>query len=138
MTRCLGSFALANKIAALDVGERRIGVAISLDGKIALPQNPIMRKNRNQAAKDVSRFLKEWGIERLVVGIPQGSSKEVMEKKIKHFVGLLDFDGDVEYVDEDFTSYEAKEVTKGVMRHKKDGRLDSIAAQKILERYLDR
>ena len=129
---------MANRIAALDVGERRIGVAISLDSKIALPQNPIMRKNRNQAAKDVSRFLKEWEIERLVVGIPQGSSKEVMEKKIKHFVGLLDFDGEVEYVDEDFTSYEAKEATKGVMRHKKDGRLDSIAAQKILERYLAR
>ena len=72
------------------------------------------------------------------MGIPQGSSKEVMEKKIKHFVELLDFDKDVEYVDEDFTSYEAKEVTKGVMRHKKDGRLDSIAAQKILERYLAR
>ncbi len=134
----MGSFALANKIAALDVGERRIGVALSLDGKIALPQNPIMRKNRNQAAKDVSDFLKEWGIERLVVGLPQGSSKEVMEKKIKHFVGLVDFDGEIEYVDEDFTSHEAKEATKGVMRHKKDGRLDSIAAQKILERYLAR
>ncbi len=127
---------MANKIAALDVGERRIGMAMSLDGKIALPQNPILRKNRNQAAKDVSDFLKEWGIERLVVGIPQGSSKEIMEKKIKHFVGLVDFDGEIEYVDEDFTSYEAKEATKGVMRHKKDGKLDSVAAQKILERYL--
>ena len=96
------------------------------------------RKNRNQAAKDVSDFLKEWGIERLVIGLPQGSSKEVMEKKIKHFVGLVDFDGEIEYVDKDFTSHEAKEATKGVMRHKKDGRLDSIAAQKILERYLAR
>jgi len=128
---------LANKIAAIDVGLRRIGTAISPDGKIALPQNPILRKNREQAARDVSSFLKEWGIDTLVVGIPDGSSREEMEKRIRHFVSLLDFDGDVVYVDEGFTSHEAKEATKGVMRHKKDGRLDSIAAAKILERWLD-
>ncbi len=128
---------MANKIAAIDVGLRRIGTAISPDGKIALPQNPILRKNREQAARDVSSFLKEWGIDTLVVGIPDGSSREEMEKRIRHFVSLLDFDGDVVYVDEGFTSHEAKEATKGVMRHKKDGRLDSIAAAKILERWLD-
>ena len=119
------------------MGLRRIGTAISPDGKIALPQNPILRKNREQAARDVSSFLKEWGIDTLVVGIPDGSSREEMEKRIRHFVSLLDFDGDVVYVDEGFTSHEAKEATKGVMRHKKDGRLDSIAAAKILERWLD-
>ena len=124
-------------MAAIDVGLRRIGTAICLDGKVALPQNPILRKNREQAAKEVSDFLKEWQIDTLVVGIPQdGSSKEEMERRIAHFVGLLDFDGKIEYIDEGFTSFEAKEATKGVMRHKKDGRLDSVAAQKILERWL--
>jgi putative Holliday junction resolvase len=124
-------------VAAIDVGLRRIGTAICLDGKIALPQNPILRKNREQAAKEVSDFLKEWQIDTLVVGIPQdGSSKEEMERRIAHFVGLLDFGGKIEYIDEGFTSFEAKEATKGVMRHKKDGRLDSVAAQKILERWL--
>ena len=118
------------------MGLRRIGVAISLDGKIALPQNPILRKNRNQAAREVSEFLRDWQIDTLVVGIPDGSSKEEMSKRIRHFVELLDFEGEVEYIDEGFTSHEAKEATKGVMRHKKDGRLDSIAAQKILERWL--
>jgi len=128
---------LANRVAAIDVGLRRIGTAISPDGKIAIPQNPILRKNRNQAANDVSRFLQEWGIETLVVGIPDGSSHQEMKKRIEHFVSLLDFDGEVVYVDEGFTSHEAKEATKGIMRHKKDGRLDSIAAAKILERWLD-
>lgn len=128
---------MASRVAAIDVGLKRIGVAISLDGKITLPQNPILRKNREQAARDVSKFLQEWQIDTLVVGIPQGgSSQEEMERRIKHFVGLLDFDGKIDYIDEGFTSYEAKEATKGIMRHKKDGRLDSIAAQKILERWL--
>ncbi len=127
---------MASRVAALDVGLKRIGVAISLDGKIALPQTPIFRKNREQAAREVSEFLHQWQIEKLIVGIPDGSSKEEMSRRIRHFVSLLDFDGEVFYVDEGFTSHEAKEATKGVMKHKKDGRLDSIAAQKILERWL--
>ena len=127
---------MANRIAAIDVGLRRIGTAISLDGTIALPQNPILRKNREQAARDVSAFLREWQIDTLVVGIPDGSSKEEMERRIRHFVSLLDFAGKIEYIDEGFTSFEAKEATKGVMKHRRDGKLDSIAAQKILERWL--
>lgn len=132
----MGSFALANRIAAIDVGLKRIGTAICLDGKIVLPQNPILRKSRNQAACDVSSFLREWNIDTLIVGIPDGSSKEEMQRRIAHFVSLLDFDGVVEFVDEGFTSHEAKEATKGVIKHKKDGKIDSIAAQKILERWL--
>ena len=136
LIECLGSFVLANRVAALDIGLKRIGIAISLDGKIALPQKPILRKNRNQAAREVSEFLQEWNINTLVVGIPDGSSQKQMQKRIKHFVSLLDFKGKVDFIDEGFTSYEAKESTKGVFRHQKDGKLDSIAAQKILERWL--
>ena len=33
---------------------------------------------------------------------------------------------------------EAKELTKGVFRHQKDGKIDSIAAKIILERYLEK
>ena len=127
---------MANRVAAIDVGLKRIGTAISLDGKVVLPQNPIIRKNRDQAAKEVREFLKEWQIDTLIVGIPDGSSKEEMSRRIRHFVSLIDFDGEIEYIDEGFTSFEAKEATKGVMKHKKDGRLDSIAAAKILERWL--
>ncbi|BAF69996.1 Holliday junction resolvase RuvX [Nitratiruptor sp. SB155-2] len=127
---------MASRIAAIDVGLKRIGTAICLDGKIVLPQTPIIRKNRNQAARDVSSFLREWNIDTLVVGIPDGTSKEEMQRRIAHFVSLLDFDGVVEFVDEGFTSHEAKEATKGVIKHKKDGKIDSIAAQKILERWL--
>ena len=125
-------------IAALDIGLKRIGLAISPDRKIVLPQNAIIRKNRNQAAKDVNKFLNEWSVDTLVVGVPiGGSSEEVMKKKIEHFINLLDFKGEVFYIDESFTSYEAKEMTKGQFRHKKDGKIDSIAAKLILERFLE-
>jgi len=125
------------KLASIDVGLKRIGTAICLDGKIVLPQNAVLRKNRNQAARDVNTFLKEWEIEQLIVGLPKGgSSEEEMERRIKHFVSLLELEIPVVYVDEQGSSFEAKELTMGDFKHKKDGRLDSVAAKIILERYL--
>jgi len=125
------------KLASIDVGLKRIGMAICLDGSIVLPQNAILRKNRNQAARDINTFLKEWEIEKLIVGLPKGgSSEEEMERRIKHFVSLLDLKIPVDYQDEQGTSFEAKELTMGDFKHKKDGRLDSVAAKIILERYL--
>jgi len=125
------------KLASIDVGLKRIGVAICLDEHIVLPQNAILRKNRNQAAKEINSFLKEWDIEKLIVGLPKGgSSEEEMERRIKHFVSLLKLDIPIDYQDEQGSSFEAKELTMGTFKHTKDGRLDSIAAKIILERHL--
>jgi putative Holliday junction resolvase len=123
--------------ASIDVGLKRIGVAICLDDSIVFPQDAILRKNRNQAAQEVKDFLKEWEIERLVVGLPKGGSSEAeMERRIKHFVALLALEIEVVYQDEQGSSLEAKELTQGVFRHKRDGKIDSIAAKIILERWL--
>ncbi len=126
------------KLASIDVGLKRIGVAICLDGKIVIPQNAILRRNRNQAAKDVKNFLEEWDIEKLIVGLPKDAeSSEEMERRIKHFVSLLDLEIEVAYQDEQSSSIEAKELTMGLFKHKKDGKIDSIAAKIILERWLE-
>lgn len=126
------------KIASIDIGLKRIGVALCLSLDIVTPQEAILRKNRDQAARDVDAFLNEWDIELLVVGLPKGgSSSEEMERRIKHFVGLLHFSGEVAYQDEYGSSNEAKEMMQGVIRQKRDGRIDSMAAKVILERYLD-
>ncbi|TNF44069.1 MAG: Holliday junction resolvase RuvX [Epsilonproteobacteria bacterium] len=125
------------KLASIDVGLKRIGVAICLDGSIVMPQNAILRKNRNQAARDVKTFLEEWEIDKLIVGLPKDAeSSEEMERRIKHFVSLLDLQIEVEYQDEQSSSIEAKELTMGVFKHKKDGKVDSIAAKIILERWI--
>ena len=124
-------------IAAIDVGLKRIGTALSPDGKIVMAQNPIERKNREQAARDVDDFLKRWEVKKLVVGVPKGgSSEEEMRRRIGHFVGLLAFDGEIVFVDESFSSKEAAEMMRGITRQRRDGRLDSVAAQIILERYI--
>ena len=124
-------------IIALDIGLKRIGVAYSPDAKTAVPLKAVLRKNRNQAASEVRALLKEWQAERVVVGVPLGGSSEAeMKRRIAHFMQLVDFDGEVCYVDESGTSKEAEELIKGEMRHIKDGRIDSIAAMLILQRYL--
>jgi putative Holliday junction resolvase len=126
-------------IAALDVGLKRIGVAISPDGRTVLPQPAIERRGRKQAAKEVSDLLREWGVDLLVVGLPRGgSSEEEMERRIRHFVTLLELPASTEihYQDEAGSSEEAKERMRGAIRQKRDGRIDSLAAQIILERWL--
>ncbi|MDY0320324.1 MAG: Holliday junction resolvase RuvX [Arcobacteraceae bacterium] len=122
------------KLCAIDVGLKRIGVATSVYADIVTPQEPILRKNRDQAANDVDKFLSDNGIDKLIVGYPTSSLD--MQNRIKHFVGLLKFDGDKVFVEEDMSSIEAEEQTKGIIKHKRDGKIDSIAASIILKRYL--
>lgn len=128
---------MSETIIAIDVGLKRIGVAISPDSKIALPSTPILRKNRNQAANEISQILKTKNAKILVVGIPKGgSSEEEMSRRIRHFVSLLEFDGEICYIDESFSSFEADELREFSTR-KKDGKLDSLSAMIILQRYLE-
>ncbi|CZE47152.1 Holliday junction resolvase RuvX [Campylobacter geochelonis] len=123
-------------IVAIDIGLKRIGVAIGYENGVVMPQNAILRKNRNQAATAVDAVLSEFGANKLVVGVPLGGSSEgEMRRRVEHFVGLLEFGGEVCYIDESFSSVEAGEF--GVANHKKkDGKLDSLAAMVILKRYL--
>lgn len=122
------------KLASIDIGLKRIGVAICLSSNIVTPQTAILRKNRNQAANDINVFLKEWEIEKLIVGFP--SASEDMQKRIEHFVSLLDLDIPYEFQEENMSSIEAEDLMKGKIKYKRDGRVDSLAAKIILERYL--
>ena len=122
------------KLAAIDVGLKRIGVAICLTSNIVTPQPAIIRKNRNQAATDVNAFLKEWEIDKLIVGFP--SSSEDSQNRIKHFVNLLELKIPFEFQEENMSSIEAEDLIKGEIKYKRDGRIDSLAAKIILERYL--
>ncbi len=124
------------KLGCIDIGLKRIGVAISLTGDIVTPQNAILRKNRNQASNDVNAFLKEWEIEKLIVGFPSASLD--MQKRVKHFVNLLELEIPYEFQEENMSSIEAEELMKGDIKYKRDGRVDSLAAKIILERYLNR
>ena len=119
---------------ALDLGLKRIGLALYVEN-IAMPLNAILRKNRNQAANEVRKLIEEHQISKLIVGLPKGGASEVeMTKRVQHFISLLEFDGEVTFVDEAYTSKEAQGLGVANSR-KKDGKLDSLAALIMLRGY---
>ena len=125
------------KVIAIDLGLKRIGLAYSADGNIVTPLNAVERKNRNQASAAVKAVIDEWGAEAVVIGIPMGgSSEDEMRRRVAHFMNLVGYEGPLYYQDESDSSLEAEEMMKGQIRHKKDGRIDSLAAKIILERWL--
>ncbi len=125
-------------ILACDVGLKRIGIAVFLNGVI-LPLEAILRHNRNQASRDLSDLLREKNIQVLVVGKPHESYADT-NARIEHFIKLLDFKGEIVFINEDRSSIEAYE-NLGHLGKKnkrlaiKDGRLDSLSACRILECY---
>ena len=125
------------KYLAIDLGLKRIGLAYSAHKDIVTPLPAIIRKNRNQASDEVKIAIKEWEIETVVIGIPLGgSSEDEMRRRIAHFMNLVDFSGEVFYQDEAGSSKEAEALMKGEIKQIRDGRVDSISAMIILQRYL--
>ncbi|GAA7584002.1 Holliday junction resolvase RuvX [Helicobacter pylori] len=125
-------------ILACDVGLKRIGIAVLLNGVI-LPLEAILRRNRNQASRDLSDLLREKNIQVLVVGKPNESYADT-NARIEHFIKLVDFKGEIVFINEDRSSIEAYENLEHLGRKNKrlaikDGRLDSLSACGILERY---
>ena len=124
-------------IIAIDLGLKRIGLALSYGNGLVTPLSAIERKNRNQAANDVKKVLNEYEATTVVIGIPMGSTTEdEMRRRVAHFMNLVEFSGEIAYQDEANSSQEAEELMKGEIRYKRDGRIDSLSAKIILERYL--
>ncbi|OOP95942.1 Holliday junction resolvase RuvX, partial [Helicobacter pylori] len=125
-------------ILACDVGLKRIGIAVLLNSVI-LPLEAILRHNRNQASRDLSDLLRKKDIQVLVVGKPNESYADT-HARIEHFIKLVDFKGEIVFINEDNSSVEAYENLEHLGRKNKrlaikDGRLDSLSACRILERY---
>lgn len=125
------------KYIAIDLGLKRIGLAYAAHKDVVTPLPAVLRKNRNQAAAEVQQAIKNWEADALVVGIPLGgATEEEMRRRIEHFLSLIAFGGEVFYQDEAGSSLEAEEAMKGDIRYVRDGRIDSIAAMIILQRFL--
>jgi putative Holliday junction resolvase len=125
------------KYIAIDLGLKRVGLAYSAHKDIVTPLSAVQRKNRDQAARDVKKVLDEWEVDAVVVGIPMGgSSEDEMRRRIAHFMNLVDFKGKIFYEDESNSSIEAESIMRGEIKQIRDGRIDSISAMIILQRFL--
>jgi len=125
------------KYIAIDLGLKRIGLAYSAHKDLVTPLPAVIRKNRNQASDEVKKAITEWEIDTVIIGIPLGgSSEDEMRRRIEHFMNLVDFKGEVIFQDEAGSSLEAENLMKGEIKYIRDGRIDSISAMIILQRYL--
>lgn len=132
------------RILALDLGARRIGVAVSdRSGTLAQPLCVLQRKNRDADIKAVGRLVREQEAGLLVVGLPRQADDSLTEmgRRMQSFGRRLGrvLEVPVEFVDEWETTVEAQEalLAADASRRKRRQVVDKVAAGLILRRYLD-
>ena len=129
-----------HKIMALDVGTKRIGVALSdYLQVIANPCTCIQREPEQKAIEEITKIAKENRVEKIVVGVPynmDGTLGFQGENCIEFSQILIGFDIILE--DERLTSEEAEERLKSrkVDFRKNKGLVDIESACIILAPYL--
>jgi putative holliday junction resolvase len=130
---------------ALDVGSKRIGVAVAdPTGSFALPVTAIERSNLKADMERIVALAQEYGASELVIGDPVTLSGErgIAAEKIDRFVEQLGrvFSGQIERVDERLTTAQATKtlIAADVSRSKRKIVVDKMAAALILESYLAR
>lgn len=130
-------------ILGLDVGEKRIGVALAAD-LLAIPLTVIERAGEKVDLERVLALAKEHGVKRIVVGIPfslDGSIGKQAER-ILAFIRELSQHTDipVDTWDERLSTVSAERLLldAGMKREKRRARRDAMAAVIILQSYLDR
>jgi len=129
----------------LDVGERRIGVALSdPEGIIATALTVIEVKSEDDALRRIIALAHEHEVERIVVGLPLSldGSLGPQARRVQSFVEALKVRTELPVVtwDERFSTVDAERVLveAGVKREKRKKHVDSVAAAFVLQSYLDR
>ena len=131
------------KILALDVGDRRIGMAISDELGISGQPLPPLTNDKNQW-KELINIIGLHQIQYIVIGMPyrldgqQGPQAEKVRAwadELRQHIHLP-----IEMVDERMTTRTAERVLieGNVRRQKRKQLVDSLAALLILQTYLDR
>jgi putative holliday junction resolvase len=130
------------KLLGLDLGERRIGVAVSDDlGIIASPFRIIDLKRQSLA--DVAALASDMKVDGIVVGLPRGMSGEEGHQARETRAMAAEIEAIVEvpiiFWDERLTSAIADRVLASHGRSSKSrrGERDAIAAAVMLQSYLD-
>lgn len=132
------------RIMALDIGEVRVGIAISDPGeRVASPVTVLPSTEVKACAKPFMRVLEDWEPELLVSGLPYTLSGEEGPQavRIRAFAAEVSKRTGipVEFSDERLSSTEAKRSLreKGMSEREMRGKIDMIAASIFLQSWLD-
>jgi putative holliday junction resolvase len=132
------------RVLALDIGEKRIGVALSdAEGILASPLKIIDVESESEALKDIAALITEYGVQHIIAGLPRsmdGSLGPQSEKTIAFIAKLTPLiKVPLEFRDERLTTVTAQQMLSGKKRGKKGikPRYDAAAAAILLQNYLD-
>jgi len=135
---------LMTRILGLDYGTRRVGAALSDPGRtIAFPVEVYERRGPEPDARHYRELVQENEVERIVVGLPLHTSGRIgqLAAQARTFGDWLAAvtARPVIYADERFTTVEAEHrlIDVGLTRRKRQALRDKLAAQIILQSYLD-
>lgn len=130
-------------LLGLDVGDVRIGVAISdILGSGAHPLCTLTRTNRQRDVTAIGDLVSIHNVERIIIGLPvsidgtlgtQAEKVQQFGSRLSKTLGIT-----VEYFDERFTTTEAEEILDQVEIDSKNKKniIDQVSAVIILDEYL--
>jgi putative Holliday junction resolvase len=132
-----------NSMLGIDVGERRIGVALS-EGRIAVPLTIVEHTNRAADIARIADLAHEHDAATIVVGVPlRADGGETEQSRLTRKFGeqlAHAVDAQVVYQDESYSSVAIAAVEAPVPRKRnasQKARIDDLAAAVILQSYID-
>jgi putative holliday junction resolvase len=132
------------RLAALDVGDKRIGVAVS--DALRLTAQPLGTVDRRSLAADctaIEKMLAGYDVEKVIAGLPLNPRGEEGEQadRVRHFCQRYEKETgrEVIFQDERLTSAEGDRmlIESGMRRNRRREVRDRIAAALILQYWLD-
>ncbi|MBZ4652828.1 MAG: holliday junction resolvase [Peptococcaceae bacterium] len=132
------------RVLGLDIGDRRIGVSIS--DALGITAQGLETVERSEPEKDIQTIvdiIEKWEISKIVVGLPKNMNGTLgpQAEKVKEFIQRLQQEVAIQVVfwDERLTTVAAERtlLEGNVSRKKRKGVIDKVAANMILQGYLD-
>ncbi len=131
------------RIVALDVGDRRIGIAVSDPlGVTAQPIETYTRIGYGPDSRHIAEIARRYETDRILCGLPRNmdGTQGFQVEKVKEFAAKLEELGLViEYYDERMTTMLAESalLEANMRREDRKKKVDMVAAVVILQSYLD-
>ncbi|CAG0926784.1 Putative pre-16S rRNA nuclease [Thermoflexales bacterium] len=131
------------RFLSLDVGEKRVGVAICDETQtLARPLFTLKRASKQEDFAKLAAVCREHAIEKVIVGLPktlrneEGPQAQRVRRYAVEMQAVLSLP--IEFWDERFSSVDAQErLASSNRRPRAKGEIDSAAAAIILQEYLD-
>ena len=131
-------------LLGLDFGEKKIGVAVTDEaGMMAMPLTTLSFESRKQLLADLTRLADQHRVSKIVVGLPLTLKGELGPSAQKVMAHVEWFKTHLEktwvFWDERLTTQEIENflISADVSRKRRKEVRDRLAAQRILQSYLD-